>query len=60
MKFEHLTYVPVDRELIDVRYMNAHDREMLNEYHATVCDKIMSYMETEEEREWLRDACAPI
>lgn len=59
-KFEHLTYVPIDRELIDVRYMDPHDIDLLNAYHASVCDHVMPYMESDEEREWLRLACAPV
>ena len=53
MGFAHLTYVPIDRDLIDTRYMEPHDIELLNTYHAAVRSNILPLIEDENEREWL-------
>ncbi|MBQ9334913.1 MAG: aminopeptidase P family protein [Lachnospiraceae bacterium] len=53
MGFAHLTYVPIDRDLIDTRYMEPHDIELLNSYHAAVRSNILPLIEDENEREWL-------
>ncbi|MCR5279606.1 MAG: aminopeptidase P family protein, partial [Lachnospiraceae bacterium] len=39
MEFEHLTYTPIDRDLIDVKYLSEKERERLNAYHKAVYDK---------------------
>lgn len=55
MHFETLTYVPIDLDAIDIRYLTAETRVYLNDYHREVYEKISPYL-TEEEREWLREA----
>ncbi|MCR5594788.1 MAG: aminopeptidase P family protein [Lachnospiraceae bacterium] len=60
LKFEHLTYVPIDLELIDTSYMEKSDVERLNRYHESVREKLYGYMETEEERIWLERATASV
>lgn len=57
--FDTLTFVPVDREAINVSWMQPADIERLNRYHAQVYEKTQEYL-TEEEREWLAEATAPI
>lgn len=52
LKFEFLTYVPIDLDGIEKELMTNRDVELLNEYHRQVYDKIGGYL-TEEEREWL-------
>lgn len=52
MKFENLTWVPIDLDAIDVKYMEARDRELLNAYHKEVYNKISPYL-PEEEAKWL-------
>ena len=52
MKFENLTWVPIDLDTIDVSLMEARDRELLNAYHKGVYEKLSPYM-TEEEKAWL-------
>lgn len=55
MYFETLTYVPMDLDAIDIRYMTAETRAYLNAYHEKVYEKIAPYL-NEEERAWLKDA----
>ena len=59
MCFETLTYVPIDLEAIDVRYMSAETRAYLNEYHKQVYAKVSPYMEMDE-LEWLKEVTKEI
>lgn len=58
LKFRFLTMVPIDRELIDTKYMNAEDISRLNEYHRQVCETLAPKL-TEDERERLAEQTAP-
>lgn len=59
MCFEAVTYVPIDKEAIDVNYLEKRDIEQINEYHRLVFEKLEPHFEGEE-LEWLKDACAPL
>ena len=59
LEFENVTYVPIDKEAIDVRYLSDVDIDEINDYHKMVYDKMNSYFEGEE-LDWLKDACAPL
>lgn len=59
MRFDTLTYVPIDREAVDFRYLTAETRIQLNQYHEAVYEKISPYL-TEEEAEWLKAVTKPI
>lgn len=59
MYFDTLTYVPIDTEAIDIRYMTAETRAQLNVYHEMVYEKISPYL-GEEERLWLKAVTKPI
>jgi len=43
MGFRHLTYVPIDLDAIDTKYMESSDIEKLNAYHKTVYEKLSPY-----------------
>ncbi len=55
MGFRHLTYVPIDLDVIDTRYMEPSDIKKLNNYHALVYQKLEPYFEGAE-KEKLREA----
>ncbi len=55
LHFVTLTYVPIDLEAIDVRYMQPVDIERLNDYHKAVYDKIHGFLEPDEAA-WLKEA----
>ena len=59
MYFDTLTYVPIDLDAIDTRYMQPYHIRLLNEYHAKVYEKIAPLL-SGEEREWLKDATRPV
>ncbi len=54
MEFEPLTFVPIDLDGIDTRYLEPGDIENLNRYHRAVYEQISPYL-NEAEREWLKD-----
>ncbi len=53
MKFEILTYVPIDLDALIPERMTEEEREMLNDYHRKVYARIAPHL-NEEERTWLR------
>ena len=59
MAFETLTYVPIDRRLIDVDLLSLSERDWLNAYHAQVYSRSAEAVD-EHDRSWLLDATAPI
>ena len=59
MKFEHLTFTPLDKDLIDTKYLTKEDIDRINAYHKAVFEKTASYFEGEE-LDWLKEATAPI
>lgn len=59
MRFEPLTYVPVDLDALIPEEMNAEERKMLNEYHCMVYEKTAPYL-TGEERSWLKQYTKPV
>ena len=54
LRFEYLTYVPVDLEVIDRGIMSDRDVKLLNRYHEQVYEKISPYLD-EDERVWLAE-----
>lgn len=59
MRFEHLTFVPIDLDAIDETLLEKHDKELLNAYHKDVYAKISPFL-TQEEKEWLKEATREI
>ena len=58
LRFEPLTWVPIDLEGIDPSYMQPRDIERLDAYHAGVFEKISPFL-SGEELMWLRKATRP-
>ena len=58
--FKHLTYVPIDLDGIDSTLLDDKDRELLNDYHKAVYDKLVDFMESEEEKGWLAEVTRSI
>ncbi|WP_423140950.1 aminopeptidase P family protein [Parablastomonas sp. CN1-191] len=57
--FETLTYVPIDRSLVDLALMTADEIAWWNAYHAR-CHDILGSQLTGADRAWLDAACAPL
>lgn len=59
LRFEFLTWAPIDLEGIDTRFMEEDDVRRLNAYHREVYEKISPFL-TEKEQEWLKEATRPV
>ena len=59
LKFEPITYVPIDLDGIDVTLLSAEERQQLNAYHAKVFE-VVSPSLSKEEREWLKQVTGPV
>lgn len=57
--FRHLTWVPIDKDALDKRFLTAEDVDRINTYHREVREKIMPYLD-EGEKEWLIEATAEL
>jgi Xaa-Pro aminopeptidase len=57
--FETLTYVPIDRRLIDTGMLSTDETAWLNTYHATCRDKITPLL-SPDAAAWLKQATVPI
>lgn len=53
MRFETLSFVPIDLEGVDVKLLSESEREWLNKYHEQVFIKLSPYL-NEEEKNWLK------
>lgn len=58
--FTTLTLFPFEQQLIQVDLLSTEQKKWLNEYHGMVEQKIGELLTDEEEKKWLRAACAPI
>ncbi|ARE40018.1 Xaa-Pro aminopeptidase [Rhodovulum sp. P5] len=59
LAFETLTWVPIDRRLIDTALLSAGERDWLNTYHARVAEKVGPEVSPTAQA-WLAGATAPI
>lgn len=59
MRFEILTFVPIDLDALLPECMSEDEKHLLNDYHQKVYEKIFPYL-NEEEKAWLRYATRPI
>ena len=59
LRFETLTWVPIDRRLIRKDLLTEPERDWLDSYHAGVLERIGPLVEGDE-AEWLKRACAPL
>lgn len=57
--FRTLTFVPIERDLIDPTLLTPAELEWLNAYHAEVLAKVGTTLD-DEHRTWLSAKCAPI
>ncbi|ONI40669.1 peptidase M24 [Candidatus Epulonipiscium fishelsonii] len=54
LHFETMTFVPIDLDAIEAKYMTDQEKGYLNNYHSMVFEKISPYL-TEEESIWLKN-----
>jgi Xaa-Pro aminopeptidase len=54
MRFETISYCPIDIEGIDASMLTEDEKTWLNDYHRKVYELLSPYLD-EEERKWLED-----
>ena len=54
MKFEPITYCPIDLDGINSEMLTAEEKQWLNDYHKDVFNRLSPYL-NEEERQWLKE-----
>ncbi|MCR5794127.1 MAG: aminopeptidase P family protein, partial [Solobacterium sp.] len=59
LHFIPLTFVPLDRDLIDVSLLDPSDRKLIDEYHSYVYDAIAPFLD-EDEREFVAAQTKPL
>ncbi len=59
LHFETLTYVPLDRRLIDVNMLSDAERDWIDRYHADTLHLLGERLD-DRARDWLTKACAPL
>lgn len=58
--FETLTLCPFDRSLFDLSLMTEEEIAWVDNYHATVAERLLPALDTDEERQWLLAHTAPL
>ena len=53
LKFETITYAPIDLDAVDVSLLNDEEKKWLNDYHKMVYEKLASEL-NDEEKEFLK------
>ena len=59
LQFESLTLCPIDKAPILIDMLLPEEIDWLNDYHQRVFDTLSPYL-SDDETDWLREACAPI
>jgi Xaa-Pro aminopeptidase len=53
MKFEKLTYFPIQLKMIDLTLLTNDEVIWINKYHQDIRDKVLPIMRTETSKKWL-------
>jgi len=53
LQFEPLTFVPLDRNLLNPAYLTDKERKRVNDYQRQCREKLLPFIQDEEERAWL-------
>ena len=59
LKFENISWAPIDRDLIDSNMLNEKELDWINEYHQKVYEKLSKFL-TLEEKNWLQKVTKPL
>ena len=59
LKFENISWAPIDKDLIDSSMLNEKELNWINDYHQKVFDKISIFL-TLEEKNWLQNVTKPL
>lgn len=59
LKFKNLTFVPIDKRLINAYLLSSEERNWLNNYHKEVINCLAPYLDNALNK-WLKDICSPL
>ncbi len=59
LKFENISWAPIDRDLIDSKFFNKKELDWVNSYHQKVYKKLSKFLEPEE-KNWLHKVTRPL
>ena len=59
LKFENISWAPIDRDLIDSKLFNKKELDWVNSYHQKVYKKLSKFLEPEE-KNWLHKVTKPL
>ena len=59
LKFENISWAPIDRDLINSEMLNKEELNWINDYHSKVFEKISGFL-TLEEKNWLQKVTKPL
>ncbi|MDI2111903.1 M24 family metallopeptidase [Commensalibacter nepenthis] len=59
LKFEPLTMVPFDVNLMNIESLSITEKNWLNQYHQQIIEKISHFL-NDQEQQWLRKLCLPV
>ncbi|MBR0171535.1 MAG: aminopeptidase P family protein [Lachnospiraceae bacterium] len=60
LRFAPLTWVPLDRDAIDVSRMEPRDIDLLNRYHAQVREKLEPLLKNDTIKNWVEEVTRPL
>jgi len=59
LKFENISWAPIDRDLIDPDMLNDKELDWINVYHQKVYENLSKFLTLEEKR-WLQEVTMPL
>ena len=59
LKFKNLTFIPIDKRLINAYLLSSEEQNWLNNYHKEVIDCLAPYLDKALSN-WLKDVCSPL
>ena len=59
LKFENISWAPIDKDLIDPNMLNSSELDWINDYHQRVFEKLSIFL-TLEEKSWLQNVTKPL
>lgn len=55
--FKQLTYVPFQKNMIDIKLLNEEQINWINSYHQEINTKMKDFIQNNEIKEWLNEIC---
>ena len=59
LKFENISWAPIDRDLIDSSMLNRKELDWINSYHQKVYENLAKFLNLEE-KNWLQNVTNPL